>query len=107
MTDQETIAALAAELTRIGKLPEWIGSGPKNTWAIFEDGTTETVLREDAVLAALSGVAAEFISEYDRPKIGFYANAGWYVTDRLDDEEEFDTYHEALIAALRQVEVKA
>lgn len=90
MTDAEIIAALAAELERLRRLP---------FWATMEAGNATP-----KTLAALSGVAAEFISEYDRPKIGFYANAGWYVTDRLDDEEDFETYHEALIAALKQVE---
>lgn len=106
MTDAEKIAALAAELTRINKLPQWIGSGPKNTWAIFEDGTNETVLREDAVLAALSGVAAEVLAHYQglEASIRKLSLEDGYSLYTNQSYKFYPTYPEALVAALKQIE---
>ena len=55
MTDQAKISAIAAELTRLGKLGAW-----KNVcgWTFYSYAVPEKV-----ALAALSGVAADVIDD--------------------------------------------
>lgn len=135
MTDTETIAALAAELERLGKMPEWIAISPssgvhyKYNAVPKMDGSWQqgqTRLNNDSfALAALSGIAAEVCAEE-----GYYiVKSGKSFTECDEDGNEIwdlwcfeivchdwlcgntpisqhDAYHAALIAALKQVEVK-
>lgn len=111
MTDQAKVAALAAELERIGRMPEWMVRNVEyvdSCNALISESFIDSLDQETA-LAALSGVAAEVFADYG----GDIWNAGivrkWCISDNLrrDEVEDFETYHEALIAALRQVEVKS
>ena len=104
MTDADKIAALAAELTRIGKMPEWsTGGAIRETKPRFRN-THIVIINDEAHLAALSGVAGEVIAFRDKLSIHEFGGQ-WY----LEDHEKnifghSDSYHEALIAALKQVE---
>lgn len=107
MTDQEKIAALAAELQRLGKMPWWIEYGRIfDAIEIGEDGARVSVENDDAALAALSGIAAEVCAYDQRAPIHSVRNH-WVVLDPLNGKAlsaPCKTYHEALIAALKQIE---
>ena len=109
MTDQEKIAALAAELERLGKNPDYGDCASPEGLCPISDKLT---------LAALSGVAAEVAAE-KQITIFYYkiygingkadtAFDGWQINDwRIENymvDDKIPTYHEALIAALKQVE---
>ena len=111
MTAQETIAALAAELTRIGKMPEWSPDGHPD-WLMEDVEGRDLRCRfraEAPSLAALLGVAAEVMAEnqiaaakcFD-DKWRLYTTAeGWSFSPK-----NFATYPEAVIAALKQIETE-
>ena len=112
MNAQEIIAALAAELERIGKMPEWVKKSCGEHYLFEENssGQDMQIFSEAIALAALSGVAAPILIEHDI-KITILHECknsdliGWFIEDE-DQEEPFLTYHEALIAALKQVETE-
>ncbi|MFA9262941.1 MAG: hypothetical protein ACEQSB_06375 [Undibacterium sp.] len=92
MTDQAKIAALAAELERLGKNPDYGDcNSPKGLCPISDK----------LILAALSGAAAEVISdEWSLSKEG----DNWVARNWMYGIRKEPTYHEALIAALKQIE---
>ena len=133
MTDQEKIAALAAELTRIRKMPWELAFDPSpylrnRDWhhpelGRFEGGTVSSV--DEITLAALSGVASEVLAIESIVIEAAYGGFGIfkYVEQQIFDVDRrivdvYDmrnmighlecvhSYHEALIVALKQVEVK-
>ena len=107
MTDTKKIAALAAELTRLGKMPKWIDEGPRNHLAVFKDetDTSDFMVQDSAVLAALSGVAAEVAAD---EQITIEKTASGYRPSHylMGCLGYLPTIHEALIAALKQVETE-
>jgi hypothetical protein len=123
MTDAEKIAALAAELTRIGKMPEAIME-----WVEF---ATQSPRRDDSkqhlaiALAALLGVAASEvlpnhgymivrsgktdIGEADEEGNIIWADWCWELYKHCwgngdDYLGQFDSCTEAILAALKQIE---
>ena len=110
---EETIAALAAELERLGKMPEWVDTKtalyPDKDELFFEFGAfLSSEKRRPVMLSALSGVAAEvcarngFYFIYNGKKWRGYETSGCF----FRGSKQFEAYHEALIAALKQIEVK-
>ena len=127
MTDTKKIAALAAELTRLGKMPNWVSIGRVTGRPLIEaaDSYDDLEVMPEAVLAALSGVAAKVIAEkgfcivrsgttgeWDEDGEQFTYNAwvwelfdwGWENGSTLI--EQYPSYEEAAIAALKQVETE-
>ena len=115
MNTQEIIAAIAAELTRLNKMPVGIDT---ERCTVEESWSRTYVHSPEIVLAALSGVAAEVAAE-KQITIFYYkiygingkadtAFDGWQINDwRIENymvDDKIPTYHEALIAALKQVE---
>lgn len=106
MNQQETIAALTIELTRIGKMPEWIRAYEGFIYDAFASKISPVVARNyEAVLSALLGVAAEVVARADivirtngANKFQIY---GW-LGDTLSPFW-FGSYPQAVIAALKQV----
>lgn len=114
MDDRAKIAALAAEMTRLNKMPNWcrpvLGFPAGRFYALYD--TPMVVNNQQAVLSALSGVAAESIENdhlcivraeaFEKPVWElwrFEYNGSEFI-------KQYQTRHEALIAALKQVEVK-
>ena len=103
MNTQEIIAALAAELTRLNKMPVGIDT---ERCTVEESWSRTYVHSPEIVLAALSGVAAELcaneritIVKTSRGYHPFHYLIGFF--------GYLPTIHEALIAALKQIkEVK-
>lgn len=126
MTAQAKIAALATELTRIGKMPSWISIGRMTGRPLIEAADSYDALEvmPEAVLATLAGVAAEVL-----PNHGYMIVRSGKTDSGESDEEgniiwsdwcwdlykhnwgngddylgPFDTYHEAIWAALKRIE---
>ena len=126
MTDQEKIAALAAELERVGRMPEaWtLIIGGKGMYHRIEDEEGEPLVwGNTSVLAALSGVAAKIRAEHGLCIVksgdkGEWDEAGehivytswvWELFDYGWENgstliEQYPSYEEAEIAAMKQIE---
>lgn len=111
MTDEEKIAALAAELERIGKMPKWTTRVTESRWGLTEHLTYETIVFPETVLAALSGIAYSLCA---RNRVLVYTGMlrsrdgeQWIVCHPITgDQEGYATEIEALIAALKLIEKK-
>lgn len=109
MTNTEIIESLATELKRLDKMPKG--------WTLLLCPNIEIYDPEDiealpmtfggqATIAALSGIAA-MICSYDQRTPVHSAKGYWIILDPTVGEDlggVYDTYHDALIAALKLVD---